>query len=144
MSGGTGSGPKYDFALLAAFEPCERGDSKYAFYNDIGALVERLGKRIFLPHRDMDLALDGTMMCAVAKEAIIHSDLALCYTGLESTAAGIMLRYAQEVAIPIVIFREKNVPPYYDCQGDAVIAFATQQQALEKIELFLKNYSRSR
>ncbi len=134
----------FDVVLAAPFEPeVENGcESKFSFYDEIGDAVRKLGKRIFMPHRELLLSWSVYKIYNVANEIVIpSSDIMLCYMGIESTAAEMMVAKAQLTGIPVVYFFEKylnrKVPVL--ANGDeplgkvSIIKFDSDKDGIDKL-----------
>lgn len=99
---------RFDVVLACAFEPEEKGNTKFELYNKIGKVVEGVGKRPFLPHTEINLEGAPRDIYTIINQIVIPtSDVVLCYLGLESTAGGIMLGSAIQNRIPIIFLYEK-------------------------------------
>lgn len=99
----------FDIFLSCPFESSEKGNTKFAFYDKIGEVVRRIGKRPYLPHREINLQWPCEKIYTIPNSIVIPtSDVVLCYLGLPSTAAGIMLGSAVNNRIPIIYLFEKE------------------------------------
>lgn len=99
----------HDVVLACAFEECERGNERFDLYDRIGKVVEGLGKRPFLPHREIGLDWVPGKVYSIPNSIVIPtSDVVLAYLGLPSTAAGIMLGSAVQNGIPIIYLFENE------------------------------------
>lgn len=99
---------RYDVVLACAFEPCEIFQSRrelmevFEFYEKIGGVIEKIDKRPYLPHKEINLEWDPEMIYSVPNDIVIpNADIVIGYLGINSTAAGIMLASAQIRRIPI-------------------------------------------
>ena len=100
---------EFDVVLSCAFEPEENGDTRFDLYNQIGDVVRSVGKRPYIPHREIDLKWPPEKVYSIPNSIVIPtSDVVLCYLGLSSTAAGIMLGSAIRNRIPIIYLIEKQ------------------------------------
>ncbi len=137
---------EFDITLAAAFEPEEKGASKFPFYNDIGRVVESFGKTIFLPHKEIDLDWEPRKIYDVANRIVIpSSDLVLCYSGLPSTAAGIMIEHAYHIGKTLVLLHDKNegireAATMVDFRG--IIRFEDERQAIDMLKFYLERFYR--
>lgn len=99
----------FDVFLSCCFDKSEKGEEKFELYDRIGEVVKNLGKRIFLPHREIRLDWVSGKVFSIPNSIIIPtSDLVLCYLGLESTDTGIMLASASINKIPIIYLFEND------------------------------------
>lgn len=98
---------QFDVFLACAFEECERGQTKFELYDRIGEVVRKIGKRPFLPHREIGLEWSGDVICPITKGIVIPtSDVVLCYLGLPSSAAGVFLARAVKTKAPFIYLFE--------------------------------------
>ena len=157
---------KYDVTLACAFEPdvdrgCER---RFTFYDSIGKVVERLGKKAFLPHKHADLNWSPEKIVGIINGIVIPtSDLVLAYIGINTTSGGVMLGKAITSGIPvsymyedesclnylkslIIIIdeagRERTVVREPGFRGNVydLIQFDNDKDGLRKLELSLKKF----
>ncbi len=97
---------RYDVVLACAFEPEEIGKVSqrgiFNFYDSIGEVIKKIGKRPYLPHKDIDLKWPNEKIYSIPNSIVIPtSDIVLGYLGINSLAAGIMLGSALTNSIPI-------------------------------------------
>ena len=99
----------FDIVLACAFEPEEKGNTKYELYEAIGEVIRKIGKKPYLPHREIDLQWPCEKIYTIPNKIVIPtSDLVLCYLGISSLAAGIMMGSAINHSIPIIYLFEKQ------------------------------------
>jgi hypothetical protein len=105
-----GDRDKFDIVLACAFEPEEKGNTKFGFYDKIGNIIRNLGKVPYLPHRELDLRRSpGKMFSKLEKAFNPKPDLTLCYLGIPSEAMGIITGMAVINQIPIIyLFEQKT------------------------------------
>lgn len=102
---------QYDVVLACAFEPEEIDKKKikdaFNFYDSIGKIVEKISKRPYLPHREIDLNWTCGKIYSIPNNIVIPtSDIVLGYLGINSPAVGIMLGSAQTYGVPITYLYE--------------------------------------
>lgn len=159
---------KFDIVLACAFEPEERGNEKFDFYEKIGEVIKSLGKRPYLPHKEIDLNWPDGKIYDIPNSIVIPcSDIIVAYLGLQSLATGVMIGSAFNNKIPVSYLYEKEVglnalkyrseefilteegvqqiktkiiDPGW--RGDIydLIEFKNEEEALEKIKLSLKAF----
>ena len=99
---------QFDVYLACDFETTQ-GKSRIPFYEDIGKIIERLGKRVFLPHRELDLNEDPGRLVAIALGVVLpSSDIVLAYLGGESGSTGIVIGRAGGLDIPVTYLYQEN------------------------------------
>lgn len=98
----------YDVVLACAFEPCEIFHSRrdlmevFEFYDKIGEVVKKIGKRPYLPHEEINLEWSPEKIYSIPNDIVIpNADIVIGYLGINSTVTGIMLGSAQKNRIPI-------------------------------------------
>lgn len=138
---------RFDIVLAVAFEPEEKGDIRFVFYDALGERIRRLGKTIYLPHREIDLGWPCEKIYDIVNEIVIPtSDLVLCYAGLPSTATGIMAGSAIKHRVPVIYFYERGRENNFDSnklfRADVqdLIEFDNDEEALEKIEASVRAF----
>lgn len=100
---------EFDVVLACAFEPEEKGYAKFELYDRIGNLLRKIGKRPYLPHREIDLQWPCEKVYSIPNSIVIPtSDVVLCYLGLPSIARGIMVGSAIQNRIPIIYLFEEQ------------------------------------
>lgn len=155
----------YDVVLACAFEPEEIGRDKikkvFSFYDSIGEIVEKIDKRPYLPHKEIDLSWPCEKIYSIPNSIVIPtSDIVLGYLGINSLAAGIMLGSAQLCEIPITYLYEDynnldrlkvnitNLSTGEESIKDFVfkkevydlIEFKNEEECFSKLELSLKKF----
>jgi len=99
---------QFDIYLACDFET-DMGKSRIPFYEDIGKIMERLGKRTFLPHKELDLNEDPGRLVSIALGIVLPStDIVLAYLGGESGSTGIVIGRALASNIPVSYLYEEN------------------------------------
>lgn len=98
----------YDVILACAFEPCEifytrrNLNEVYEFYDKIGGVIEKIGKRPYLPHKEINLEWSPEKIYTIPNDIVIpNADIVIGYLGINSDATGIMLASAQINRIPV-------------------------------------------
>ncbi len=101
---------RYELVLAAAFEPdIDKGcEKRFDFYDSLGEAASRLGKRMFLPHRHIDLEWPPEKILGIMAIVIPSADLVVSYLGINSTTVGIMNGEANHSGIPISYIYEKE------------------------------------
>jgi hypothetical protein len=142
-----GYNSQFDVVIAGAFEECERGPEVFELYDAIGEVVRSIGKRPFLPNRDIDLGWMNEQIYDIPNEIVIPtSDIVLCYAGLPSSAAGMMAGSAIFNKIPLVYFfdnaRGKNLdsPKLFAGRILDLIEFKDNDECCGKLEAFLKQF----
>jgi hypothetical protein len=157
----------FDVALAAAFEPdVEPGcRERFGFYDEVGRVVERLGKRPFLPHRHVDLEWSPEKIVGIVNGIVIPtSDIVVAYLGVNSGAGGIMIGRAFQARVPVSYLYERSVGlddlrcgiigvdpltgqsrvriSESGFKGDVydLIEFEGDEEGLQKLELSLKRF----
>ena len=101
---------EFDVVLACAFEPEEKGPEKFNFYDKIGEAIEKIGKRPYLPHKEIDLNWPPEKIYDIPNSIVIPcSDIVIGYLGLQSNAAGIMIGSAFKNKIPVSYLYEKEI-----------------------------------
>ncbi len=101
---------KFDVALITNFESNDGGTDRFPFFDSIGAAIEKLEKKVFLPHRELSIDWQPNKIYNVANGIVIPTvDIALCYYGIESIAVGIMAARAQLSKVPLTYFWEESL-----------------------------------
>lgn len=142
---------KYDVVLACAFEPEEIFYSHrdlidvLIFYDNIGEIIQKIGKRPYLPHKEIDLGWDPSQMFSIPNEIVIPSaDLVIGYLGINSTAAGIMIGSAQMFGIPLIYLDHDNSNLEKDIGFKGLdynlIEFSSEDDLLSKLELSLRKF----
>lgn len=94
---------RFDIVLACAFEECEQGAKNFGFYDKIGDIAKGYGRRIFLPHKNINPEWDASKTYEVVNRIVVpESDLMIAYLGVQSTAAGIMMMSAKAESVPII------------------------------------------
>ncbi len=100
---------KFDVVLACAFEPEEKGGTKFGLYEKIGRAVREIEKRPYLPHEEIDLQWPCEKIYTIPNRIVIPtSDIVLCYLGLPSDAAGLMTASALQNNIPLIYLFEND------------------------------------
>jgi len=150
---------KFDVFLACTFESCERGNEKFDFYDKIGKVVESVGKKPYLPHKEIDLNWPAEKIYDIPNQIVIpSSDIVIGYLGVQSYAAGIMIGSAFNYRIPVSYLYEKEsgldalkyqrtdlftgetqtVDPGFRGNIYDLIEFENEEEALEKLKLSLE------
>ena len=99
----------YDVVLACAFEPEEKGDTKFELYNRIGWAVKNVGKRPYLPHNELDLDWPPGKIYSIPNNIVIPTaDVILGYIGLPSLATGVMIGSAIKSDLPMIWLYESE------------------------------------
>lgn len=139
----------FDIVLAAPFESWERGAEKFALYDKIEAIVKRLGKSIFLPHREIGTEWPPKKVYAVVNQIVIPtSELMIAYLGLQSTAVGQMLANATLDRLPVIGFCEsEEMANVYDLDSRIriwkKIVYEDEERGLRSLENMLGSVFRS-
>ncbi len=114
---------KYDVVLACAFEPEEKGHTKFKLYDRIGEIIEKIGKKPYLPHQELSLEWSQEKIYSIPNSIVIPtSDILLAYIGLNSSAAGVMIGSAINNKIPIVyLYEEKENFRFFQIRNDTII-----------------------
>ncbi|MEN9626265.1 MAG: hypothetical protein RL557_593 [archaeon] len=103
----------FDVALACPFEDVEIPDDNlrrktFDFYDSIGNMVKKLGKRPYLPHREIDLNWEPRKIFRLVNEIVIPMcDIVLTDVHIPSHAAGIMMGSAVISRIPLIYFYDE-------------------------------------
>jgi len=136
---------KFDICLAAAFEDSETDGSHFPLYDKIGGLVENLGKRLFIPNREIDLQWSVEKIYDIVQEIIIPSvELVIADVAIESTAGGMMLGRAYQTNTPVIFFYEKEKAnleaTIFRSEVFSLIEYKTEEELLERLENSIKEY----
>ena len=156
---------KFNIVLACAFEPEEKGNEKFDFYNKIGEVIDSIGKKPYLPHKEIDINWPPEKIYDIPNSIIIPcSDIVIGYLGLQSLATGIMIGSAFEHKIPVSYFYEKKVgldslkcqltdlstgktkivDPGWKGEIYDLIDFENEDEALSKLKLSLEAFYKDR
>lgn len=103
----------FDVVLACPFEEVEIPDDNlriktFDFYDSIGDMVKKLGKRPYLPHREIDLNWEPRKIFRLVNEIVIPTcDIVLTDVHIPSHAAGIMMGSAVVCRIPMIYFYDE-------------------------------------
>lgn len=101
---------RFDVVLACAFELEEKGNEKFGFYDKMGGVTQSIGKKPYLPHKEIDLNWPPEKIYDITNKIVIPcSDIVIGYLGLQSLATGIMIGSAFKHKIPVSYFYEKKV-----------------------------------
>lgn len=139
----------WDLVLAGAFEPGEGAEPKYPFYQEIKSVCERAGKRLFLPHEDIDWqTLKPAELVRRVRGIIRSTDLVVGYSGIPSAAAGIMLEMARHDSVPAILVYDVGKAHHREMRAlpeiIAEIEFSTETEALTRLETALNTFYQGR
>jgi len=98
----------FDVFLACDFES-QNGKQRIPFYERIGEIIFGLGKRPFLPHREIDLKEDPGKLVSIIQGIVIpSSDIVLAYLGGEPMSTGMMMGWASAKGIPLSYLYHEN------------------------------------
>lgn len=155
----------FDVVLACAFEPEEKGNEKFDFYDKIGEVIEGIEKKLYMPHKEIDLNWPCEKIYDIPNEIVIPcSDIVVAYLGLQSHATGIMTGSAFDNKIPVSYLYEKKVgldslkcqltnlstgrtqivDPGWKGEIYDLIEFENEDEALSKLKLSLDAFYRGK
>lgn len=156
----------YDVVLACPFEPEEIFPSRrdlmevFEFYDKIGIVIEKIGKRPYLPHKEINLKWDAEKMYSIPNDIVIpNANIVIGYLGIASDTTGIMLSSAQMNRIPISylyheykdlerlkvgIYNRSNnlfeIDMGFKSEVYDLIEYKDENELLNKLELSLKKF----
>jgi len=157
----------YDVVLACAFFPSEifyfKKDLKevHEFYDKIGQLIRNIGKRPYLPHKEIDLEWETEKVDSVINNIIIpNSDIVIGYLGIDSNLVQTMLYSAQRNRVQIIylyndseslerlkneldsLYKEKSLEKYIEFKKGVfeLIESKDEKELLSKLELSLNRF----
>ena len=138
---------KFDFVLACAYEHEENGDTRFDFYDAIGEAVEKTGKRIFLPHRNVSPDWYANTIVRTVQDVVIpRSNLVIHYAGLPSIAAEIMTAAAEDFRVPSVSIYERAreeeiLEEIAIINPRRVIGFDSDEEAIRLVGKLVREFS---
>ena len=133
----------FDICLATPFEPEETDGSRYGFYEKTSEKIGKLGKKIFVPHKEIDLNWPPAKIYDIIQEIIIpHSELVLCEISA-SLAAGMMGGRAYQCKKPVIHFYRKGAfleNIIFRLDVFDLIEYTQEKEALEKIKLSVEKF----
>ncbi|MEK6873058.1 MAG: hypothetical protein AABW90_03540 [Nanoarchaeota archaeon] len=101
---------RFDVVLACAFESEEKGNEKFSFYDKIGGVIESIGKKPYIPHKEIDIKWPCEKIYDIPNKIVIPcSDIVIGYLEPQSLATGIMIGSALEHKISVSYLYEKKV-----------------------------------
>ena len=144
---------KYNIVQATPFEDFEADVSRYPLYESIGELMEKKGKRSFIPHVEISKELSEIEVYSKAKDTteiiipsaeLVIGDIGMREDGISSTAVGMMVTTAFQYSVPLIFFYEqgrKIKERYLNLfQKVPEIEYKTNRELLKKLETEVERF----
>jgi len=119
----------------------------FTFYDHVGDVIEKIGKKPYIPHKEIDFSWDCGKIYSISNSIVMPTcDAAVGYLGIPSTAAGIMIGRARTYVVPLIYLynNESALREVLACSTNHIsydcIQYSDENDCLKKLETSLRSF----